>query len=168
MLVQVAIRARDLIPVIFQSKNKENHAKSVSFSFISNVGWLWRRDSRKHSEKLEQGETLTKKQQCIADTVVSSIVDPKNVMVYAATFDVLSRAYIAQKAQVINYCRTMIVGSRQSDAFKDYSEDCSEELKELSNEQLTELDVRAQELARLAADLDDSPLDAALGRCGDL
>ncbi|MPS33660.1 MULTISPECIES: hypothetical protein [unclassified Salinivibrio] len=118
-------------------------------------------------KKLEQGETLTKKQQCIADTVVSSIVDPKNVMLFAATFDVLSRAYIAQKAQIVNYCSTMIVGSRQSDAFKDYSENCPEELKELSNEQLTELDIRAQELARLAADLDGSPLDAALGSCVD-
>lgn len=64
-------------------------------------------------EKLEQGKTLTKKQQCIADTVVSSIVDPKNVMLYAATFDVLSRAYITQNAQIINYCRPMIVGVRQ-------------------------------------------------------
>lgn len=119
-------------------------------------------------EKLEQGKTLTKKQQCIADTVVSSIVDPKNVMLYAATFDVLSRAYITQNAQIINYCRPMIVGARQSEAFEGYAENCPEELKELSNEQLAELDIQAQDLARMASDFNGSPLDVALGSCADL
>lgn len=119
-------------------------------------------------EKLEQGEALTKKQQCIADTIVTSIVDPKNVMLYAATFDVLSRAYIAQNAQIINYCRSMIVGSRQSEAFEDFTEDCPKALKELNDDQLTALDVRAQELVIMAANFEGSALAAALGSCADL
>jgi len=140
----------------------------VMFSFLILAGCGEEEMVENIKQKLEQGETLTQKQQCIADTVVSSIVDPNNLMLYAATFDVLSRAYIAQKSQIINFCRPMIVGFRQNEAFKGYAENCPEELKELSDEQLTALDVREQELARMAANFDGSPLDVVLGSCADL
>ena len=140
----------------------------VACSLLALVGCGEEETADNIKKKLESGEALTKKQQCIADTVVSSIIDPKNVMLYAATFDVLSRAYISQRAKIINYCRPMIQGSRHNDAFEDFSEVCPAELKNLSNDQLTELDVRAQQLASMAKDLDGSPLDVALGRCADL
>ena len=118
-------------------------------------------------KKLKQGETLTSKQQCIADTVVSTIVDPKNVMLYIATFDVLIRGFISEKSQMISYCHNMIAGGRKSDAFEGYAENCPEELKELSNEQLKALDIHAHKLARMAADFNGSPIDVVLGSCVD-
>lgn len=120
------------------------------------------------NEKLQAKEELSSRESCIADQLVSSIVDRKNIMLYAATFDLLSRVYIQQKAQQISFCRTMIIGYRSGTDLESAVKDCPIELQEMTNDQLVVLDDRARLISQAAGDLKNTITDQVIGSCMDL
>lgn len=89
-------------------------------------------------------------------------------MLYAATFDLLSRLYIQQKAQQISFCRTMIIGYRSGTDLEDAVKDCPVELQEMTNEQQVALDNRARLISQAAGDLKNTISDQVIGSCVDL
>ncbi len=108
--------------------------------------------------------------ECLVSQAISSIVDPKNIMLYAATADLMTRAIVQQKAKVVSECRVIIIGSRNGIGLFDKmaSSYCPKKLMELSDDQLRQLDKKAIEIVRVASDLKGTIADKALGSCVEL
>lgn len=107
---------------------------------------------------------------CLVDQAVSSVVDPKNLMLYAATADLMSRALVLEQATIVSNCRSIIIASRNNiDLLNTLANDyCPKKLMELSDEQLIKLDKKAMEIIRLYSNLTGSIADQVLGRCAEL
>lgn len=107
---------------------------------------------------------------CLVDQVVSSIVDPKNLMLYAATADLMLSALVLQKATVVSDCRTIIIGHKNGiETLSMFADDyCPEELMKLSKEQLIKLDDKARKIIRVYNNVINDIADKALGRCVEL
>lgn len=107
---------------------------------------------------------------CLVDQAVSSVVDPKNLMLYAAIADLMSRALALHKATVVSNCSSVIIGSRDGiDLLSTLSDNyCPKEMINLSNEQLIKLDKKAKEIIQIYSNLSGSIADEALGRCAEL
>lgn len=116
-------------------------------------------------KKIEKEESLNKSEKCIVDSIISSIVDPRNVLVYASAFDVLGRYSITEAASQINFCRPMIQGSSGSDLLADMAEQCPARLKSLSSKDLDALHTKAIELSKIASDFKGSVFEFAYGAC---
>ena len=108
--------------------------------------------------------------ECLVSQAVSAVVDPKNIMLYAATADLMTRAIVLNKATVVRDCRTIIIGARKDiDLLATLAEGyCPKELMELSDEQLIKLDEKAMEIIRVASNLKGSITDKAIGDCVEL
>lgn len=115
--------------------------------------------------KLYNGVALSEKNQCYADTIVSSAIDPKNTLAYAAAFDTLTRVFIVKDAELTNYCRSMIPLVKSDDYQEDIVERCPKEYFSLTDEQMTSLDNRSHILASKAANFDGGLLDFVMGSC---
>jgi hypothetical protein len=118
----------------------------------------------------EDDKDKSRLKECLVDQAISSVIDPKNVMLYAATADLMTRAFVLKKATVISDCRSIIIGSRNGiDSFdKIANEYCPQELMELTDEQLVKLDEKALEIINVASNLTGTIADKAMGSCVEL
>lgn len=121
----------------------------------------------KVSDTADKNEKL---KDCLVDQAVSSIVDPKNLMLYAATVDLMTRALFLQKAAVVSDCRSIIMGARNGIDLLSALADtyCPKEMANLSTEQLIKLDEKATEMIGIYSNLSGSIAAKALGRCAEL
>jgi hypothetical protein len=112
----------------------------------------------------------SKIKECLVSQAISSVVDPQNAILYAATADLMTRAIVVKKATVISDCRTIIIGARRDINIFDEmaNEYCPKELLELTDEQLVKLDKKALEIIKVASNLKGTITDKAIGSCVDL
>ena len=110
------------------------------------------------------GKTLTGKQQCISDHIVGTIVDRKNIAVYGAVFDVLSRAFISVEYSLVDGCIPLVSGG---DGLPEEAKliNCPDYLFSLSKEQLTELNTRAESMINAAENFEGSLFFEIYGSC---
>ncbi len=116
-------------------------------------------------QKVKDETTLTEAEQCVVDFTVSSAVDNKNLMTYAATLDVISRWKISELTEHVNYCRPMLAGAKNSDLLDKMTGPCSEKLKALSLEEVEDLFSHLVKLQGAASNFSGSVFELALGSC---
>ncbi|MFY0667626.1 MAG: hypothetical protein JXQ95_06320 [Alteromonas stellipolaris] len=116
-------------------------------------------------KKIQREEVFTKSEKCIIESIVSSTIDRKNILVYASAFDVLARYSITEAAAEINFCRPMIQGSSDNDLLAKMAEKCPVELKNLSSEDLDALHTKAIKLNIAATNFNGSVFEFAFGTC---
>ncbi|MEP1553314.1 hypothetical protein [Paraglaciecola sp.] len=116
-------------------------------------------------KKIQKEEVLTKSEKCIVESIVSSAIDTKNILVYASAFDVLARYSITEAAAEINFCRPMIQGSSSGNLLADMAKQCPVELKNLSSKELDALHTKAIQLSKAATNFNGSVFEFAFGTC---
>ena len=116
-------------------------------------------------KKIQREEVFTKSEKCIIESIVSSTIDRKNILVYASALDVLARYSITEAAAEINFCRPMIQGSSDNDLLAKMAEKCPVELKNLSSEDLDALHTKAIKLNIAATNFNGSVFEFAFGTC---
>lgn len=116
-------------------------------------------------KKLSEGTELSKSEKCVSDIVVSNIVDPKNIMVYAATFDSMARAFISAKSSGINSCVDQIILDRKNSTSEFGSKNCPSFMHELSYDQLLKMHDRTAQIVDAAKNYEGSAIQKAFGNC---
>ena len=119
------------------------------------------------SEKMMNGEELTSGEGCIVSSLVSNVVDKHNFQTYAATFDVLARAFLSQKAIELNGCTTLVKRDKSGKETYGEAKQCPAFMWELKNEELTKLNRRVIAIVNASSDFENSALYIAFGSCVD-
>jgi len=122
-------------------------------------------DLTKINDDLRSGKELSTRDGCIVDIVISNVVDKHNLQTYAATFDVLARAYISQNAIEINGCVGLI--GLEKNGIDTYGEvdKCPLFMNDLDQFTLDKLNQRAVRIVHAASNFENSALYQSFGRC---
>lgn len=115
--------------------------------------------------KIESEAKLSQADKCIADFVVSSVIDKNNFVTYGAAFDVLARLSVVNAVDEINYCRPIVQGAKNSRLLGSLSEKCPEKLKKLTSKEFDELLDNAEALSLAAGNFSGSVFELAFGSC---